>query len=43
QLVVSNRLKFIEDEVLDVLENKIDKIQRSTYNFSQTLKNQKNN
>jgi four helix bundle protein len=41
QLVISNRLKFIDDQLLETMEDKIDKIQRSTYNFSKTLETQK--
>jgi len=41
QLVISSRLKLINEETLELLEDRIDKMQRSTYNFSKTLETQK--
>ena len=41
QLVISSRLKLINQETLELLEDRIDKMQRSTYNFSKTLETQK--
>lgn len=41
QLVISSRLKLINEETLERLEDRIDKMQRSTYNFSKTLETQK--
>jgi len=41
QLVISSRLKLINEETLEMLEDRIDKMQRSTYNFSKTLETQK--
>ena len=41
QLVISSRLKLINEETLEMLEDRIDKMQRSTYNLSKTLETQK--
>ncbi|MBS1612689.1 MAG: four helix bundle protein [Bacteroidetes bacterium] len=41
QLVISNRLNFINDETMEVLEDKIDKVQRSMYNIGKTIETQK--
>ena len=41
QLVISSRLKLINEKTLEMLEDRIDKMQRSTYNFSKTLETQK--
>lgn len=41
QLVISNRLNFISDETMEVLEDKIDKVQRSMYNLGKTIETQK--
>lgn len=41
QLVISNRLNFINDETMEVLEDKIDKVQRSMYNLGKTIETQK--
>jgi four helix bundle protein len=43
QMVISNKLGFINNETLEVFENRIDKTQRSIYNLSKTLNNKKNN
>ena len=41
QLVISSRLKLINEKTLEMLEDRIDKMQRSTYNLSKTLETQK--
>lgn len=43
QIVISNKLGFVNDETLEMFEDRIDKTQRSIYNLSKTLNNQKNN
>lgn len=43
QMVISNKLGFVNDETLEMFEDRIDKTQRSVYNLSKTLHNQKNN
>lgn len=43
QMVIANRLKFVDDTTLDMIEDRVDKSQRSIHNFSKTLEDKKNN
>ncbi len=43
QLVISNKLGFVDNATLEVIEDRIDKTQRSIYNLSKTLEQQKKN
>lgn len=41
--VIANKLNYINIETLELFEDRIDKLQRSMFNFSKTLELQKNN
>lgn len=43
QLVIASKLKYITTDTLELFEDRIDKLQRSMFNFSKTLELQKNN
>lgn len=43
QLVIASKLNYITTDTLELFEDRIDKLQRSMFNFSKTLELQKNN